>query len=820
VVDGIRLRLLGVPAVDGPGEDPAGILSQPKRLALLAYLAIQGGFVRREVLVEMFWPDSDPEKARRALSQATLTLRRSLGRTAIRSRGNEELGISPDHVWIDVRAFEAAIAGERWPEAVKLHRDELLHGLNGDQVTPEFSRWLDGERLRLQRAAAGAAKRLADASFKAGDVPAAIAWARRAVAVRPLDESIFREYLALLDEAGDAAQALSEFESFRSRLGTEYDLEPARETVRLIEMIRSQRPESPSGRTAESAITTVPDFAVAAGATRHMAGPPAPAGDPPRRGWRRVRPAAIGVLAVVAMLLVWLNMPSTVDATPAIVPNRVAVLHLTAMGDSTAQIIAEGVTDILIEHLRTYSAIEVLPRSAVQKYRDVAIDLDSLVPALRAAFFVYGSVRRLADQTQVSLEVTGADGTAVNSDVLTFDGANPAIITEEVLTWVAESIPQLRSAVLAREIRFGTTDSLAAIYTLQAIAAQRNAIDFGSTGAFDLVADQLHRADSLLGLAIERDSRWSKPYLYRGRLAGSRIRMCYPPFVDCEWEQAFDEGIGYLSAIVDRDDNSAEALEERAQLRWLSWSYGVAVDTAVLNLAVSDASDAIELGGVRPLAHSVLTSVYMERGEWEDAWSQAVYALDRDEFGLDRGRILADLFDIAFNMKRDSLALEFCDSLRPMPRGDLRFVHCNLVLRAWSDVLPPDVAGSRQFVDAYLAGVRGDMRHGVTAQVDLLFAGVLARAAEGDAGQQDEVARLVESIVEQHEGMDERFLYAAAAMARLGRIPDAADYLERYFAVNTAARWYVSTKRWFEDVSFESRRLDPAEVGSGRDRQE
>jgi TolB-like protein len=524
---------------------------------------------------------------------------------------------------------------------------------------------------------------------------------------------------------------------------------------------------------------------------------------------------------VVALLLAaWLNMPSRVDATPAIVPNRVAVLYLTSLGDSTAQIIAEGVTDILIEHLRSYSAIEVLPRSAVQKYRNVPIDLDSLVPALRAAFFVYGNVRRLADQTQVSLEVTSADGTAVNSDVLTFDGANPAIITEEVLTWVAESIPHLRDAVMAREIRFGTTDSIAATHTLQAIAAERNAVEFGSTGAFDLAADQLLRADSLLGLAIERDSSWSNPYLYRGRLAGTRIRICFPDFVACEWEQAFDEGIGYLSAIVDRADNGAEALEERAQLRWLSWSYGVVVDTAVLNLAVSDASDAIELGGVRPLAHSVLTAVYMERGEWEDAWSQAVYALDRDEFGLDRGRILADLSEIAFNMKRDSLALELCALLRPLPRSDFRFVHCDLVLRAWSDFRPPDVAGSRQLVDAYLAGLRLNMRRGVTPQVELLLAGVMARAAEGDAGQQDEVARLVESIVEEHEGVDDRFLYAAAAMARIGRTADAADYLERYFAVNTAARWYVSRKREFEDVSFETRRLDPAEVGSGRDRQE
>jgi hypothetical protein len=431
---------------------------------------------------------------------------------------------------------------------------------------------------------------------------------------------------------------------------------------------------------------------------------------------------------------------------------------------------------------------------------------------------VYGSVRRLADQTQVSLEVTEADGTAVNSDVLTFDGANPAIITEEVLTWVAESIPLLRSAVMAREIRFGTTDSLAATLVLQALAAERNGTEFVLTGAFDLVPGQIERADSLLGLAIARESAWAKPYLYRGRLAVSRIRMCYLPFVDCEWESAFDEGIGYLSAIVDRDDTAAEALEERAQLRWMSWYYGARVDTAVLSLAVTDASDAIELGGVRPLAHSVLTAVHMQRGEWDDADAQARWALDRDEFGLDRGRILADLFDIAFNMKRDSAALDHCLSLRPLSRSDLRFVQCSLVLRAWTDVMPPDLDEARRLADDYLATLRQQTRLGVTPQVELLVAAVMARVAEGDAGKQEEVARRIESIVEQYEGMDDRLVYAAAAMARLDRNSEATDYLERYFAVSTAARWYMSTNRWFEGVRFETRQIDPVEAGVGRDR--
>jgi len=52
-------------------------LSQPKRMALLVYLAMRPGeFHQRDTLLGLFWPELDEKHARAALNQGLLFLRR------------------------------------------------------------------------------------------------------------------------------------------------------------------------------------------------------------------------------------------------------------------------------------------------------------------------------------------------------------------------------------------------------------------------------------------------------------------------------------------------------------------------------------------------------------------------------------------------------------------------------------------------------------------------------------------------------------------------------------------------------------------------
>ena len=78
----IELRLLGpIELVGADGRELRSVLTHPKRLAVLAYLAAARprGFQRRDKLVALFWPELDQARARQALNKAVHHFRRAMG---------------------------------------------------------------------------------------------------------------------------------------------------------------------------------------------------------------------------------------------------------------------------------------------------------------------------------------------------------------------------------------------------------------------------------------------------------------------------------------------------------------------------------------------------------------------------------------------------------------------------------------------------------------------------------------------------------------------------------------------------------------------
>src|SRR5437667_27732 len=160
----IELRMLGTLSLtSADGRDVRALLGQPRRLALLAYLAAATpqGFHRRDSLLALFWPELDQEHARAALRQALHVVRDALGAGAVASRGDEEIGLAFDHVSCDVGAFERAVAVGQFREALDLYRGDLLEGffITG---APSFEQWLETERGRLREVASRAARTLGE----------------------------------------------------------------------------------------------------------------------------------------------------------------------------------------------------------------------------------------------------------------------------------------------------------------------------------------------------------------------------------------------------------------------------------------------------------------------------------------------------------------------------------------------------------------------------------------------------------------------------------------------------------------------------------
>src|SRR5438093_861761 len=249
----IELSMLGRLSLTGAdGREVRGLLGQPRRLALLAYLAAASpqGFHRRDTLLALFWPELDQEHARAALRQALHVVRDALGADAVASRGDEEIGLDFAQVSCDVAAFERALRIGQLEEALDLYRGALLEGFFISDA-PEFEHWLETERARLQLAAAGAARALAERSESVNDLTRAVRWTRRSIELAPSDEGLVRRLIALLDRQGDRAGALEAYGVFARRVAAEYEAEPAAETRALVAAVRARVRAEPAAAPTE-----------------------------------------------------------------------------------------------------------------------------------------------------------------------------------------------------------------------------------------------------------------------------------------------------------------------------------------------------------------------------------------------------------------------------------------------------------------------------------------------------------------------------------------------------------------------------------------
>jgi serine/threonine-protein kinase len=243
----LELRVLGtIDLKNAAGQDLDQLLTQPKRLALLVYLATATprGFHRRDKLLGLFWPELDDEHARASLRKAVYVVRRALGEETLVSRGDEELGVGADRLWCDAVEFEQAVARRRLAHALELYRGDLLEGFFV-QASPEFEQWLDGERRRLRETAATAAWALAE-EFETGEqTTVATRWARVAVRLARDDERQLRKGMKLLAEAGDKAGALRLYHDFAGWLTKEHGTRPSAQTEQLLRDIREGRFPAP-----------------------------------------------------------------------------------------------------------------------------------------------------------------------------------------------------------------------------------------------------------------------------------------------------------------------------------------------------------------------------------------------------------------------------------------------------------------------------------------------------------------------------------------------------------------------------------------------
>jgi len=400
----IDFRTLGAAELEeNLGSSARQIAVQAKRLALVAYVALAGSGRqrRRDSIVALFWPDLDEEHARSALRQALTYLRRTVGASAVLTRGEEEVAIAPEAVRCDAVLFDDAIAAGRLEEAMALYRGDFLEGLFVSDASPELEQWIDGERARLRQSATTCARSLAETSRQRGDGVSAAEWGRRAAALAPTDEGTLRWLITLFDSIGDRAGAVEAYERFERRLESEYSAEPSAETKALMSAVRSRSVASGGMPSLTALIPTrqrVP----------HSTEPVAPLLPAPQGRESARRNASLVACAAALALVVALGFAVHRRAERAS-HATLAVLPIQDLGaDSTQPYLADALTDQLITDLARSRELQVINRRTMMAFQRSPQRPQEIARELDADAVLISAVQRTRDSLRLTVQLVRA----------------------------------------------------------------------------------------------------------------------------------------------------------------------------------------------------------------------------------------------------------------------------------------------------------------------------------------------------------------------------------------------------------------------------
>ncbi|MDA8383765.1 MAG: BTAD domain-containing putative transcriptional regulator [Betaproteobacteria bacterium] len=230
----LAIRLLGEMQVSVDGE--IRTLRYRHVRLLLAYLVVERRPVRREELGRFFWPHAEGDAANGCLRQALCHLKKWLGpaadylhatRTAIGLKASAP-------VWLDIDAMDHAatmcLASDAG-EAATLYRGPFLSAESS--VGRRWDAWVARQRERVDEKADQVFSAVLQGIIRSKGTHAALLWAMKWAAARPLGEAAHLALMRQFDACGRGAEALAAFDSYTRRLAEATGRKPASALVAL-----------------------------------------------------------------------------------------------------------------------------------------------------------------------------------------------------------------------------------------------------------------------------------------------------------------------------------------------------------------------------------------------------------------------------------------------------------------------------------------------------------------------------------------------------------------------------------------------------------
>jgi DNA-binding SARP family transcriptional activator/tetratricopeptide (TPR) repeat protein len=498
----LRLKTFGGLWIEDPASQADGG-PRPRSLALLAMLAAAGTKgISRDRALGILWPESDPERARHALSQTVYNLRRELRTDVVLS--TPDLRLDARLITSDVEDFRLATSAKDWPRVADLYTGPFLDGFYLADA-PEFERWVEEERGAFAAHGIRAIEATARQRTSENAFDEALELRRRLTRLDPVNSTFAASYMEALAARGQRTAALAHGKAYAELLRKEFDAEPDRAVQQLINRLRDA--ERYSSEPAMVPAEPLPPTELAA-STEPALPLPAPVSAPrlttPR--YRQVAVAAIGLAFVALSALAW----RMIAGRPTSGPPVLAVGRLRDLVAPDSAVLGGVLSEMLSTSLARLADIQVVANSRMLELTQREADT--------SRFALTDAARRAGATEIIEGELIPIPGGQLRLDVRRVDigrglvrrgyqisGSDRLVLFDSITSLIATDL----------KIRAPTT-TLAEVSTRSPLALRLYEEGLRSFFQYDV-----HAAGRLFRAAIQEDSTFAMAVYYAWRSAAA-----------------------------------------------------------------------------------------------------------------------------------------------------------------------------------------------------------------------------------------------------------------------------------------------------------
>ena len=256
-VDPLTIRMLGPFRVNrGDTTLSRGDFRSKKALTTLKYLAANRdrGFIHREVIMELLWPEIPPTSSSKSLNVALSAIRKTLEPTYLRGESSylktegELLGLElGPGGWTDTELFKQKLASAA--KAKEIGQFDLYFrtledavSLYGGEFLSEdlYEDWCWPERKTLLDDYVDALADLSTEHLRRGEPEEALSCLEAAISKDPGREELYRKQMTICSQMGNRAGIEEAFRRCSAYLMKNYDVSPSPDTLGLYEKLRRQ----------------------------------------------------------------------------------------------------------------------------------------------------------------------------------------------------------------------------------------------------------------------------------------------------------------------------------------------------------------------------------------------------------------------------------------------------------------------------------------------------------------------------------------------------------------------------------------------------